>query len=168
VSDDGLLSEQDEQEAYSLAYASAVAAKARYTIAIPIQDRDSIDIVFSAGGPRRPSIAAQLKATINLGSVNAEGNFSYSLKKKNYDDLIELCQTPRILIVLDMPVDPLDWMNISEDELIIKRKAYWVHLVGLPETDNTSGKTVYIPKINVFNEAALSQLIERSRKGEMS
>lgn len=167
MNSDGLLSATDEEEAYSLAYTSAVAAKARYVIALMNYDRDSVDIQFSAGGEYRPKIDAQLKATKNLGVPNLNGEFSFHLKSKNYDDLRIACQTPRILIVLDLPDDPETWMEVSPEELRIRKRAYWVNLRGLPETSNSSGKTIYIPEKNVFDPHQLVELMEKSRSGAL-
>jgi hypothetical protein len=62
---DALLTTADRQEALSRADVSAIAASAGYVTSRPDLDRDSVDIVFGAGGSMRPSLHVQLKATMN-------------------------------------------------------------------------------------------------------
>ncbi len=132
--DDSLLSDDDIESEMSAAYVHAVAAHAGYNCGPPPGlDRDSIDIQISCSGHRRPKVDAQLKATINL--VGNETHFNYPIKIKNYDDLRIDTQTPRILIVLDLPKSKEEWLLISRERLIIQRSAYWVSLKGLPQTD---------------------------------
>lgn len=95
---DALLSIQDQQEALSRAYVTAIAAGAGYETYRPDFDRDSVDIGFNAGGSMRPNLHVQLKATINL---RKNGDlFKFSLGKKNYDDLRAETQVPRVIVVL--------------------------------------------------------------------
>ena len=164
---DALLSDDDVESALSIAYVHAVAALAGYTCGEPPgPDRDSVDIQVSAGGHMRPKVDFQLKASIALtGDLD---NFNYPLKMKNYNDLRVPTQTPRALIVLDLPRDPSEWLKISVDEMIIKRAAYWCSLAGLPEVTNATKKTIYIPRANVFDVDALKRMMECSRRGRLT
>lgn len=161
---DSLLSVQDQEEAMSKVYALAVAAKAGYTTAISDFDRDGVDIRVQAGGGMRPAVDFQLKATINLGEPT-NGKFRYPLAVKNYDLLRIDTQTPRALILLSLPEAHESWLDISVEELIIRRCAYWVSLNGFPETSNTSTVTIDIPEDNLLNVRSLQSLIEHSRQG---
>src|SRR5690606_5120171 len=79
---DELLYQNDKKEALSRAFASAVAAAAGYCTAPPADfDRDSVDMTFTASGPRRPKLDAQLKASSSLAA--AEDHFKFPLPKKN-------------------------------------------------------------------------------------
>lgn len=126
---DTLLTAPDRQEALSRAYAYAVAARAGYVTSIPDQDRDGVDLRIQAGGAMRPALDLQLKATINLSEPH-EGCFHFPLKRRNYDLLRQPTQTPRLLVVLDLPRDEHRWMTITADELILRRSAYWLNLRG--------------------------------------
>ena len=101
---DVLLSTTDREEALSRAYVQTIAAGAGYVVGDMDFDRDGVDITVKAGGGMRPCLDIQLKATINLGSVHA-GAFRYALKRRNYDLLRIPTQTPRILVLLDLPRD---------------------------------------------------------------
>ena len=166
VQNDGLLSKADRQEQLSKAYAHAIAARAGYTTAVFDPDRSGIDMQVRAGGWRNPSLDLQLKATINLRPRINRSEFSFRLKKSNYNQLREESQTPRLLVVLDMPTDEQEWMTLADDELILRHRAYWLNLNGKPPA--TRGlETVYIPKNQVFDVEGINHLMDESRHGRL-
>ena len=114
----------------------------------------------------RPAIEFQLKATINLGEPT-DGYFRFPLKKRNYDLLIVETQTPRLLMVLDLPKNEDQWMTISEESLVLRRRAYWACLAGHEERSNVSSVTVHIPTTNVFDVASVRHLMDQSREGRI-
>jgi hypothetical protein len=161
---DNLLAVTDREEALSRAYAYAVAARAGYSTAMYAEDRDGIDFRIQAGGGMRPALDLQLKATFNLGRLD-DGCFRFPLNRRNYDLLRIEAQTPRLLMVLDLPRDKNLWMTITADELVMRRSAYWLNLKGYPETDNLVSITVRIPERNLFDVKNLRMLMEQSRVG---
>lgn len=163
---DVLLTEGDRKEALSRVYAHAVAARAGYTTAVYDQDRDGVDLRIQAGGEMRPAIELQLKATVHLAASD-DGHFRFPLKRRNYDLLCIETQTPRLLVVLDLPGDERRWMTISEDELVLRRRAYWLNLRGMDETTNATSVTVRIPERNVFDPESLQALMVQSSEGSI-
>lgn len=161
---DRLLTARDEEERLSMAYAHAVAARAGYTTAIYDLDRDGVDLRIQAGGAMRPALDFQLKATINLRQAGDE-SLRFPLPVRNYDLLRTRTQTPRLLVVLDLPRDEQQWLTITEDELIIRHRAYWCNLVGEEEKATRKSVTVPIPRKNRFDVTGLQDLMERSRTG---
>ncbi len=147
----------------SKAYAHAVAAQAGYVTAVYELDRDGIDMRIQAGGVMRPALELQLKATINLG--DGGDHVRFPLRRRNYDLLRLEAQTPRLLVVLELPKNQDQWMAITADELVIRHRAYWVSLLGYDETTNQSSVTIHIPKQNRFHVAGLRSLMEQSRTG---
>lgn len=115
----------------------------------------------------RPTIGTQLKATGSLVSPD-NGNWRFPLKLKNYDDLRVPTQTPRILVLLILPENETNWLSLSPDQLIIRRAAYWVSLLGLPESNNETSVTVSIAIVNSFDIAQLRALMDRARKGAVT
>ena len=164
---DSLLSTQDQEEALSRVYVRAVAARAGYTTSMEDYDRDGVDIQISAGGSMSPAIDLQLKATINLRNAN-DGSLRYDLNVCNYRQLRAPTQTPRVLVVLALPRDKERWLTITEDELVLRRCAYWLNLRNKPETNNSETITVPIPGRNIFDVNALRMLMEQSRQGLIS
>lgn len=114
----------------------------------------------------RPKIDAQLKATTRLKGTG--DTFSFPLKVKNYHDLRVTTQTPRILIVLDLPKEREEWLRVSVSELVIRRVAYWCSIAGFPDSSNKNTVSVAIPKSNVFDVKSLRDLMERSRTGSIT
>ena len=165
MTNDHLLTERDQEELLSIAYAHAVAAQAGYVTAAYERDRDGVDMRIQAGGEMRPALELQLKATVNLGAVHNDGCFHFPLRRRNYDLLIIRTQTPRLLVVLDLPDEKERWMSITDDELILRHRAYWLNLLNWEETENTDYRTVAIPETNVFDVASLRDLMEQSRNG---
>ena len=161
---DALLTVPDQKEALSLVYAQAVAARAGYVTEVPSTDRDSVDLCIRAGGRMRPLLDLQLKATVNLERPR-DGFLYFPLGVKNYNDLRIESQIFRLLVVLDLPQDEQQWMTITENELILRHRAYWLNLQGYEETANQSSVTVRIPEENLFNVESLRTLMEQSRKG---
>ena len=163
---DVLLTVPDQEEALSRAYAHAIAAGAGYITADYDLDRDGVDLRIQAGGPMRPALELQLKATINLG-ITYDGFYHFPLAIRNYGLLRIETQTPRLLVVLDLPRERDRWMTVTAEELVLRRRAYWLNLRGLEATPNQGSVTVRIPADNVFNVENLHRLMEQSRTGRV-
>ena len=163
---DSLLTLADIEEALSRIYVQAVATRAGYVTADYSLDRDGIDFLIQAGGDMRPALGLQLKATVNLGN-STNGVFHYPLRSLNYNLLCDPTQTPRLLVVLDLPKDQTMWLTTTSDELVLRRRAFWLSLRGLDETTNISSVTVHIPEQNLFNVDSLRLLMEQSRQGKL-
>ena len=162
-----LLTVPDQKEGLSLVYAKAVATRAGFLTSVPEPDRDSVDLRIQAGGPRRPALDLQLKATVDFGEPQA-GGLPFRLPIKNYNDLRVLTQTPRLLVALELPKDESRWMTVTAEELVLRRRAYWLNLQhGHDEVVGQQTVTVHIPEQNVFDVEALRSLMERSRNGEI-
>lgn len=160
-----LLTIPDQEELLSKAYAHAVAAHAGYVTAVYERDRDGVDMRILAGDEMRPALELQLKATITLH--DGGDHVRFRLPRRNYDLLRLATQTPRLLVVLALPNDPNQWMDITADELVIRYRAYWMSLPGFGETANQTSVTVHIPKQNRFDVAGLQSLMEQSRTGSI-
>ena len=113
----------------------------------------------------RPQLDLQLKATVNLAAVT--GHYRFPLRRRNYDLLRVETQVPRLLIVLDLPQDRDQWITITAEALLLRRRAYWLSLIGCEETQNQASVTVRIPTANVFDVDGLRSLMDRSRRGSI-
>ena len=163
---DALMTDADQKEALSRVYVQAVASRAGYLTSNHDFDRDGIDLQIHAGGVMRPALGLQLKATVNLKAPK-DGHFHFPLMRRNYDLLRDATQMPRLLVVLDLPREKERWLTITEDELMLRRRAYWLSLIGLPQTDNEESVTVRIPRSNVFDVEGLRALMDQSREGRI-
>jgi len=115
------------------------------------------------------TIHIQLKATIGEPVQHKDDTLSYFMKDvKRYNDLRSDCyQVPRILVVLFLPREKNSWLNITEDQLILKRCAYWVSLLGAPDSTNQSGQTVYLKRTQLFDPKGLEALLVRIAKRDI-
>lgn len=165
--DDALLASTDCEEALSRVYVAAVAAVAGYATATMDFDRDGVDVQIRAGGSMRPSLDLQLKATINLGEQN-RGQYRYPLKRRNYDLLREQTMVPRLLVLLDLPIDQVDWLLVTPEQLVLRRCAYWVNLAGFQETENKETVTISAYAANRFDVDGLKALMELARTGTIA
>ena len=118
---DRLLTTADREEALSRVYARAVAASAGYVTAETDFDRDGVDLWIQSGGAMRPALDLQLKATINL-TASPDGHYRFPLNRRTYDLLRMETQTPRLLIVLDLPRKEERWITITTDKLVLRRR----------------------------------------------
>ena len=161
-----LLNVPDQKEGLSLVYAKALATRAGFLTSVPEPDRDSVDLRVQAGGPRRPALDLQLKATTSVRDPQASF-LAFRLPIKNYEDLRIPTQTPRLLVVLELPTDESRWMTVTTEQLVLRRRAYWLSLREHDEIVGQQKVTVRIPEENVFDVEGLRALMERSRNGEI-
>lgn len=162
-----LLTASDQKEALSRVYVGALAARAGYSTAVPDPDRDSVDLRIQAGGPRRPALDLQLKATTDLAE-RRDGLLRFRLPMKNYRDLRDETQTPRLLVVVELPKEESRWMTVTGEELVLRRRAYWLSLQrDHEETLGQESVTVHIPRRNLLDVETVRDLIERSRRGDI-
>jgi Domain of unknown function (DUF4365) len=167
-----MLPDTQIQEELSRAYIYSIASKAGFTFERPTLDYDSVDVKISAIGKleinsilESPTIEIQAKATY-VHSFNEKGILAYPLNIKNYNDLRKNTHCPRILVVYLMPEDKIHWIDVNHDKLELRKCAYWISLKGMEDTDNKDNKTIHIPKQNIFNERALTEILIKVSKGE--
>ncbi len=152
-------------EVLSQVYVRTLAAKAGYLTSVPEPDRDSLDLRLQAGGDYRPALDLQLKATTTFPE-NPESILSFQLSIKNYREL--QIKTPRLLVILALPKERKQWISVTEQELVLRRRAYWLSLQqNYSEITDQETVTIHIPLQNVLNIKTLQDLMEKSRKGEL-
>lgn len=163
------LSTNDVEEEISIAYTHAVCASARmgFQVTNRHQDNRGVDGLISAYAPFGPNdgylesvdIGVQLKAT-KKQPKETETHFSYFLDSVSQYDVLRSDKwgTTRILIVLFLPDDDTTWLHHSHEQLLMRRCAYWVSLLGAAPCGNKSGQTVYLPKAQCLNADNLRSL----------
>ena len=165
------LSKPNIESELSYAYLHAVASKAGMACNVGSrhEDNNGVDAPLTAWGPfnnggylTEVDIKVQLKATIAKPADDGT-NLSYFLSGVNrYNDLrTSTVNAARILVVLFLPGNEQEWLNHSVDELALRKCAYWQSLRGAPAIHNSSGTTVYLPKMQTFNVQSLTELATR-------
>lgn len=151
-------------EQFGFAYVEAVASVVGCAVDTPTLDIQSEDLILRqpAEGERPAHRALAVQVKTNAGGVVTNDQFSYALGVKNYSDLCvprsELTY-PRILVVVRVPDDLGDWLEQSDQELVVRHCAYWVSLEGREEPDTSSTKTVRIPRKQRFNASSLNEIM---------
>ena len=139
------------QEQLSLSYVRSVVFRAGFRLSTPDVDDHGIDGTIV--NPERRGINRvdfQLKATTKYGIGPTA--ISYDLRVEDYNRLTLDDDVPRILILFIMPDDEEQWLAQSEDEICLRKCAYWVSLMGLPPSSNSSTVRVSVPSANVFDQ----------------
>ena len=151
------------KERISLAYVQAVAARVGYEVIEPKVDVDSVDGLLRSTVGRRPQIEFQAKCS-SQDYLRVE-EVAFPLKLKNYNELRAETINPRLLIVLLLPPNEADWVLQSEDELIMKKCAYWLSLRNYPPSDNAAQVTVRLPRSQLFSSQQLVELMAKAQIG---
>src|SRR5690349_3532146 len=129
-----------QKDHFSGSVIRAVAAAAGIKCDSPGHDEDSIDfeLVAPDAHPRVPYKRLSIQAKCSQSAEPQNGEISFPLKVKNYDDLRGVAYVPRILVVVHVPADPSEWIASDPEKMVLRRCAYWADLAGAPETSNTS------------------------------
>jgi len=154
-----------QQERFADAFLLATAAAAGCSVAKPDVDDDSIDWTLSCRLlPRRPKLDVQMKSTIK--AARSGPIIRYPLRRKNYDDLImtELL-APRILILVMVPVELQEWIDMSAQRMVLRHCAYWLSLAGEPISGNDFSINVSVPRANIFTVDALRGMMRSINEG---
>lgn len=162
------------KESLSRAYVTAVVGRARHNL---LWGRDydyGVDGTVRELDRRGQRIREtgfgfdfQSKTTVNWSVENAD--IIYDLEADAYNNLIERTQAgafPFLLILLCLHADDNTWLNVSPDQLILKKCAYWCKLSGV-QTTNTTTQRVRIPIANVFTPTAVINILQNVRTGAM-
>lgn len=172
-----MLTEQNIEAELSYAYLHAVASRAGFACEYTTRHMDSVAVDaivreegrFLATDSVLGSFEAhlQLKATYQrLTEIN--GRWSFSLPIHQYNRLRESrVQNPRLLVVLQLPPNPEEWLRHSEDSLVAKQCAYWVSLRGAPASTNEKEQTVYVPRSQLLSPDSLIALMTRFSRREV-
>ena len=170
-----LLSNNNITAELSYAYLHAIAAKAgigckwgdRHDDGAGVDATIRVQENFGAGSILSNfTIDVQLKSTIQQLTLVDE-KYSYPLGIKNYNELRDTtCNPLKLLVLLILPADHQQWLEVSEDQLMARRCAYWLGLHGAPASTNETNQTVYIPTANILSPDSLRTIAETFSKQE--
>jgi hypothetical protein len=166
---------QDIEAELSYAYLHAVAAKAAVACQYCSRTFDSTGVDaqlkvvrdFGPGALTELTVEVQLKATIRQPGERLNRLAYFLADIGRYNRLrAETIVPPRVLVVLFLPEDAEEWLRHTDEQLVLKRCAYWVSLKGAPESANDSGQTIYIPRDQVFSPEGLTSMLARLAQEE--
>ena len=106
-------------------------------------------------------IDIQVKSTIESSVTFKNDRLRYNLEAKNYNDLIDRkvnSAIPLILCVVILPDERDSWLDLTEDQLILKKSAYWFIPDKIVSTSNTSSLIIDILVSNKLEVTTISQI----------
>lgn len=166
------ITKEHRQEALSLAWLHAIASACGLTCSFRTLDYGvdvTLHYIEAAGGVLFESIFridVQLKST--TAALFDDEHIRYDLDVRNYDHLREPNPfVPRILALLVLPEDESLWIDVSEEQLTMRRCMYWHWLAGSAPTSNKRTIRVAIPRSNVLSVEGLKQLLSKFDQGEL-
>lgn len=157
------------KEELSITYLHAICTKEGIDFELPRHDEDSTDaiikrkVTLTNGSEYESLIRVQLKATSSRSQYSEdETTIRYKLKIKNYNDLCRNSTTPIILALLILPENQEEWIQWTEETLLLKGRMYWASFRGEAASNNVSSINVTIDKNQVVNPDALLALLQRT------
>jgi Domain of unknown function (DUF4365) len=174
------MTENDIKEAMSLRCIEALANSLGFTTEAGPQKDYGRDITINEIRKRKKlnteeytyyetnrSLKVQLKATTQRKIGNVNGNLSYPLRVKNYNDMVAQLENHKAtyLFLIVLPDDKMQWLSYSEDDLILRSRCYWYqHPLGTNAVDREdfSTKTIYIPEQQMIQMDTFALLLENS------
>jgi hypothetical protein len=156
------MTEQHKMEALNRAYVQAIAAKAGVGISTPQPDY-ALDlylhrVIKEDHRIRYIGVAlnCQLKASTDW---KIDGNeIVYNLEAKTYNVLAD-ASGPWVLILLCLPKDTNDWLELCEDYMRIRKCCYYWQNLEYLETQNSSSITIRIPRGQLLTPDSLIDLL---------
>jgi hypothetical protein len=161
------------QERLSVAYVSAIAAKAGATFVETGGTEYGVDgylqrvTVVPGLGVISTGLAinCQIKSTIT--SERRETIVAYDMDYLAYNRLHYQTRTgPFILLLFCLPRSSDEWLKVDEDKLHLQKCCYWHHIDGEPTT-NSSSYTIHIPRSRVLTPDSVSELLDMSDRGDI-
>lgn len=166
---------QHTEESICRSYVTAVAAIARQNLWIGSEHDYGVDgtiklVEDRAGRRRETGFALDFQAKASTQWALEEDCVCYDLEAKAFNDLVERANNTRcvpfFLVLLTLPQDESDWVEIDEERILLRRCAYFCQLAG-EETENGSTKRVRIPREKMLTPEALSETLMRIKTGEI-
>lgn len=154
-----MLPDTEIQKEMSEAYLRAVVFRVGFGLDEPKNDRGIDGTIRDPNrlGRGIDRIDYQLKSTTRYEIRDA--NIIYDLRVENYNQLVIETDVPRVLILYLMPPDSDQWLSHSVDELILRKCAHWVSLMGMPTSRNCSTQRVEVPLANIFSHDELPGML---------
>jgi hypothetical protein len=167
-----MLTDQHIEEGLSRAYVRAIASRAGVNIG-------GLEFDYGMDGTFRTiyvinrrrvtggfSIDFQLKASTRW--ILDDIHIRYDLEAKTYNDLVTRSNIPRaaplILVLLCLPVNPEQWLENNEEQLVLRKCCYWTRLVGT-QTNNTESHRIRIPRDQLLTSESLTSMLRLVENG---
>lgn len=163
----GKLHQTECKQQFSLAYAHAVTSAARCIMENIRSDVECIDFTVRQTADHSVYTSSQVDVQMKCTAqdVLKDDGVHWQLDKSHYDKLRDTkSYNKQILVALVVPEGLTEWLDHSEERILLRQGAYWSCLQGLPEI-STGTKTVTLPRENHFNVEQLLGILQRIGDG---
>jgi hypothetical protein len=169
-----MITQKHTQESLSRSYIHAIAGSAGVNLHIGREFDYGFDGTFRPvilRDKRRVEsgfhIDFQLKCTTKWNYEGAE--VAYNIETKTYNDFVSRLpvEIGCVLIILCVPEDDGQWVDVQEQHMILKHCCYFCSLSGTPTGNENSTKKILIPRSNLLTAPALRGLLEVERARQM-
>ena len=167
------ITENHVMEILSRAYVQAIAAYARLNLEWRMELDYGVDGTFRPVTSFRKSrveagfpLDFQLKSTTNWEADSS--HVTYKMDVAAYNKIVDREMRramPQILILLCLPESSSEWLEINEEQLLLRKCCYWHRLRG-DLTDNKKSVNVYIPRTQLLNSTTLIDLLKKVERAE--
>lgn len=150
------------KEGFSEAYVRAIAARAGCYVQRRFDDVDRIDgdIRSYSDEGRFPSAPLEFQLKASTTADVQDDAVIYDLSAAAHNRLCaRQSSAPSILILVVMPQRLDDWLLESEEDLLLRRAAYWLSLEGREPTANANSKRIRIPRDNQLTVDSLYRIM---------
>ena len=160
----------DLMESLEEAYLRAVAASAGCVIAGKPEIDEGVDVMLThtADSHQHDHVAylnVQMKSTSAFEGRNTP-YVSASMSGKRWNAFCTPNPTiGKIVVIMSLPRDQANWTVAIHEALTVRYCAYWVNIEGQALVDEDATTTVTAPKIQIFNDVALCDMMERIGRG---
>jgi hypothetical protein len=109
------------------------------------------------------TIGVQLKSTSQEIKISKRGFISFPRLNKNTYDLFRSPHRPHpyLVILFHLPAEKNMWLDVTSENMTLRKCAYWVDLYGAP-TIRAKTPTIYFPAQNLFTPEQFENTILRN------
>lgn len=163
--------ESNLKELLQIGLIEVIAAAAGCNISQPRID-NGIDLMITHECPSKNEmygpLQIQLKATSSKNRWNASRTkISARLSHDRYDQFrIKNSAYTKIIVIMDVDPEIQNWYQADDDFSKIKYRCYWTSIQGFDEVPGENDVTVYAPRSQVFDDAALCTIFGKKKAGE--
>lgn len=161
----------DMMEQLQQGYIATVAATAGCSVEFTHHDRYGFDALIIRQIDRHReevSVKAALKNTTLVKPDPARAHFSYQFRSREH---LERLTMPRrdpkmILLLMVTTPDQAMWTEGNHNALKVRRCCYWAYLESYHFGSGVQSPSVQIPTANIFDSAALTEIMNKLDRGE--
>lgn len=152
-------------------YVAAVAASAGVVAEFRKRDVHKYDVELSRQDDvsiEEVAVRVQLKSTTQIKPNPAGLDVPFRFKTREDFGSLAMNRTtqPHILVVMVVGKDQGMWTRAGHDELAVSHCCYWMSLSGQVAPASPQRPVVHVPTANIFDAAALTDILDRIERGD--